>query len=77
MIDLCQWRIAIGRAIGSWNSHKLRGSCCRFPLYEKVISRRSGSGEHPKLLVSITCITISLLILSGDVETNPGPLGMS
>ena len=64
MIDICQWR----GAIGAWNSHAV----CKQPKAVHVIS----SSTCIKLVcVGLAVVLLSLLLLlSGDVETNPGPL---
>ena len=77
MIDLCQWRLTIGL----WH-------CCRTPAATKkslphgtavdtwmksLWSRELGNdgGDNPTFF--LVSFFLLLLILSGDVELNPGP----
>lgn len=72
MIDLCQWRTSIG----AWNSRHFYYSKIKIQEVHGV-NRRSRNGSlnknspNLKLLGFILCLYV--LILSGDVELNPGP----
>ena len=86
MIDLAQWRVCIGM----WCCHLLhfkRKSSCYIqqtqPLQSKHFLRQT---KHLQLCMSILAGLLShtsvlttyiflQLILSGDVEQNPGPVG--
>jgi hypothetical protein len=59
MIDLTQWRVTIGL----W-----RGFC---PSKTSTLKQSAGSQGTPPLL--LTVVSSCQLILSGDVELNPGP----
>ena len=63
MIDLCQWRVTVGL----WNCcqvlSKLRGPIC-------VPVQRS---NELRLTLSLVVFFSLIIILSGDVELNPGP----
>ena len=73
MIDISQWRINIGL----WH-------CCHIPCnatreavnvtgwVESLLC--SGNGDVTNLFFYLIIIVLVLLILSGDVELNPGPL---
>ncbi len=63
MIDICQWR----GAIGAWNSHAV----CEQP---KAVHVTSSSTCTKLVCVGLAAVLSLLLLLSGDVETNPGPL---
>ena len=70
MIDLCQWRASIGL----WN-------CCKWLCYVGKSSTLKGgwvlgrSREKNKRTTIYLILFLSvLLILSGDVELNPGPV---
>ena len=69
MIDLCQWRVTIGL----WN-------CCQ-ALYRSIVAecvpgkvqQRSNNWNELRLTVSLMVFFSLIIILSGDVELNPGP----
>ena len=73
MIDISQWRISIGL----WH-------CCHIPCnatrgtvnvtgwVESLLCSENGGVTN--LVISLVVFLLVLLILSGDVELNPGPL---
>ena len=74
MIDICQWRINIGL----WH-------CCQIPCNatKRAVNRAPvwvesllcfGNEGVTNLFFSLFVFLLLLLILSGDVELNPGPL---
>lgn len=68
MIDTVQWR----SSIGSWNSHRLSAkylqpSAASTTAYTNCCNFLMG-------VVIIPMILLLMLLLSGDVETNPGPI---
>ena len=73
MIDISQWRINIGL----WHCcHVLRsttkGAVNVTGLVESLLC--SENGDVTNLVFSLIMFLLLLLILSGDVELNPGPL---
>ena len=76
MIDLCQWRARIG----SWNcSHHWTQPSASTSSAGNIYcgTGRASTGDTaqvktPRLILSIFCLLI-LLVISGDVELNPGP----
>ena len=79
MIDLCQWRIRIGlwnccwrQSCGASKATAAAAGC------KGARGGQSGAALHsrssrPSLILSIACILSLLLIVSGNVERNPGP----
>ena len=63
MIDIVQWRATIGRY--HCRGHSGNGR-------EMVLSKRRCLG--PRLALSLC---VALLMCCGDIESNPGPLGMT
>ena len=68
MIDICQWRVAIG----VWS--------CRRSVKVHSLSDDATYGVNRSsfcfVIAGIICFSVALrflLILSGDVELNPGP----
>ena len=69
MIDICQWRVSIGL----WYSHQV--------LYSTIRNTNSTNGtvhsqsvvESGKSTFPAVVFVLLLLILSGDIELNPGP----
>ena len=84
MIDIHQWRVAIGTFSGSINNKQVKRICdCTCADRDEVFCDRNEPLHLPPMwLVSIyfglnvSCMffQIWLIILSGDVETNPGPV---
>ena len=83
MIDLIQWRVCIGMWCGSMKSFKRKSR-----LVDNMQSHPSVKDYHwennPGIfmnshtsvwLFTLTVCMYLLLILSGDVESNPGPVG--
>ena len=74
MIDTCQWRINIGL----WHCchipcNATRGAVNRAPVWVESLFC-SENGGVTNLVFSLVVFLLLLLILSGDVELNPGPL---
>ena len=70
MIDLCQWRASIGL----WN-------CCKWPCNVGKSSTLKGGWvlgrlreKNKRTTIYLILFLSVLLILSGDVELNPGPV---
>uniref|UniRef100_A0A1X7UGM1 Uncharacterized protein n=1 Tax=Amphimedon queenslandica TaxID=400682 RepID=A0A1X7UGM1_AMPQE len=76
MIDLCQWRARIG----SWNcsrhwrqpSTSTSTSSNTYCGTGRASASNTAQEKGPRLVLSIFCLLI-LLLISGDVELNPGP----
>ena len=74
MIDITQWRAAIGL----WYCHqipytsKTTHSTTDTPGWFKLLLTPGDEGGS-SLIFSLALFLILLLILSGDVELNPGP----
>ena len=73
MIDIHQWRVSIG----SWASHQLSFRT-RVPETQTADTRSRIDGvsmirKIRDLTFSLGLFLLLLLILSGDVELNPGP----
>ena len=66
MIDIVQWRCCIG----SFNSSR----SVTTPLNSTISSGRVMACGRLLLSVGVLVIVNLLLIQSGDIETNPGPL---
>ena len=68
MIDICQWR----GSIGLWCYHKnnLWGTSTLVASGEVLPKNQAGSYN---LMSSLVVFPFLLLILSGDIELNPGP----
>ena len=79
MIDVCQWR----SSIGLWCCHQISyNKRCR---NDTSLAETGGAARRPeflteqsgcKNLLSALCLLLFfsfLLILSGDIESNPGP----
>ena len=90
MIDLIQWRVCIGMWCGGMNSVKGKGRFVNHPgiQWMKACNGQSESlGMCTNILrallshitgvwlYTLTVCIFLLLILSGDVESNPGPVG--
>ena len=74
MIDISQWRISIGL----WHCchipcNATSGAVNRAPLLVKSLLC-SGNRSVTSLVISLVVFLLVLLILSGDVELNPGPI---
>ena len=74
MIDVSQWRINIGL----WHCchipcNATRGAVNCAPVWVKSLLC-SENRSATKLVISLVLFLLVLLILSGDVELNPGPL---
>ena len=74
MIEICQWRANIGL----WNCHqipyttKTTTSTTDIPGWIKSLLM-SGDEGGGILVFSLVLFLLLLLILSGDIELNPGP----
>ena len=68
MIDICQWRASIG----SWYYHQIsyHTHCTKKSPTSDVTTDNS---RIRGLTFSLVCALL-LLILSGDIELNPGPI---
>ena len=90
MIDLMQWRVCIGMWCGCMNSldrkSRLVNNMQSHPGIEWMkdyhwerenigISTRTLLSHTSVLLYTLTVCIFLQLILSGDVESNPGPVG--
>ena len=73
MIDTCQWRASIGLwCLRQMPYNKETNSCNG--RKESLLSRTSSARYHGcNMVLSIVVFLSFLLILSGDVELNPGP----
>ena len=73
MIDICQWRASIGLwCLRQMPYNKETNSCNG--RKESLHSRTSSARYHGcNMVLSIVVFLSFLLILSGDVELNPGP----
>ena len=78
MIDLCQWR----SSIGLWSCYQVSFTAKMAPqgtstgLIQRWVDLQwfGGSGnEGGNLIFSLALFVLVLLILSGDIELNPGP----
>lgn len=90
MIDLCQWKVSIGvwncckplcllgrsTTISSGSSVQPYKNKISYEEQETSFKLKGEGKGRPILLVFIIRLIISLIILSGDVETNPGPTGI-
>ena len=84
MIDINQWRATIGTFSGSINNKQVISICDSTSTDEVFCNRQELPAQHiaPLWFVSIYfglnifCMffQIWLIMLSGDVETNPGPV---
>ena len=59
MIDVIQWRISIGCFCTSRGYH----------------SNTKSTGHHNVRCSVLCCMLVVLLLLCGDIEQNPGPIG--
>ena len=90
MIDLIQWRVCIGMWCGCVNSLKRKSRLVsnmqshagvqwmKYYYWEKEnfgMSVRKLLSHTSVWLYTLTVFTFLQLILSGDVERNPGPVG--
>ena len=90
MIDLIQWRVCIGMWCGHIKSVKKKSRLIYNMQRHLGIKDYHSENETPRIcmnihraLLSHTCVRLYtltvciflLLILSGDVESNPGPVG--
>ena len=76
MIDLSQWRVCIG----IWHCYQIPAATKSLPhgtamdtCVESLWSRELGNDSSDNLTFSLVLFFLLLLILSGDVELNPGP----
>ena len=75
MIDTTQWR----SSIGLWYCHQIphtmkKGTTTDISGWvESIWSGRSGDEGGGNLTFSVVLFILLLLILSGDIELNPGP----
>ena len=77
MIDISQWRINIGL----WHCYQIPAATKKSLPYgttvdtwvESLWSRELGNDGSDNLTFSLVLFFLLLLILSGDVELNPGP----
>ena len=77
MIDLFQWRASIG----SWYCHLIPHATKKshsthttdIPGWIKSLLMSGEEGGCSTLIFSLALFLLLLLILSGDVEQNPGP----
>ena len=78
MIDICQWR----SCIGSWYYHQIsyHTHCTKKSPSSDVTTDNSRINGVTRvrwirgLTFSLVCGLLLLLILSGDIELNPGPI---
>ena len=72
MIDVCQWRASIG----CWSCRLLHVDSLGSQYFVRCSHNASKAKRFHGLVAGIICFSITfLLILSGDVELNPGPSG--
>ena len=75
MIDITQWRVGIGL----WYCHQIpyiteKGTTTNISQWvESLWSEGSRDGGSGNLTFSLVFFLLFLLILSGDIELNPGP----
>ena len=69
MIDICQWRVSIGL----WYSHQLSYSTIRNTNSTNGTVHSQSVVESGKSTFPAVVFVLLLLILSGDIELNPGP----
>ena len=76
MIDLSQWRVCIGL----WYCYQIPAATKSLPhrtpvdtWMESLWLRELGNDGGDNLTFSLVLFFLLLLILSGDVELNPGP----
>lgn len=73
MLDICQWRASIGLWCFRQMSYNKETDCSK-GRKESLHLRSSGGCYHGRnMVLSIVVFLSFLLILSGDVELNPGP----
>ena len=72
MIDICQWR----SSIGSWYYHQIsyHTHCTKKSHTSDVATGVTRVRWIKSLTFSLVCRLLLLLILSGDIELNPGPI---
>ena len=75
MIDICQWR----SSIGSWYYHQISYCTKKSPTSDVTTDNSRINGVTRirwirGLTFSLVCGLLLLLILSGDIELNPGPI---
>ena len=78
MIDICQWR----SSIGSWYYHQIsyHTHCTKKSPTSDVTTDNSRINGVTRirwirgLTFSLVCGLLLLLLLSGDIELNPGPI---
>ena len=90
MIDLIQWRVCIGMWCGHMKSVKSKGRHVNNMQSHLGVKDYHSENETPGMcmnilrallsytsvwLCTLTVCIFLLLILSGDVESNPGPVG--
>ena len=71
MIDISQWRATIG----VWYCHQIPYTKAKKQLSQEVTSESlwSKKSNGNNLTFSLVLAFLLLLILSGDIELNPGP----
>ena len=69
MIDICQWRVSIGL----WYSHQVSYSTIRNTNSTNGTVHSQSVVESGKSTFPAVVFVFLLLILSGDIELNPGP----
>ena len=75
MIDICQWRVSIGL----WYCHQIsyttkKGTTTDISQWvESIWSGGLGDEDGSILTFSLVLFLLLFLILSGDIELNPGP----
>ena len=69
MIDICQWRVSIGL----WYSHQVSYSTIRNTNSTNGTVHSQSVVESGKSTFPAVVFVLLLLILSGDIELNPGP----
>ena len=79
MIDLIQWRVCIGMWCGHMKSVKKKSRLINNMQSHLGVKDYHSENETPGMCMNIlraftVCIFLQL-ILSGDVESNPGPVG--
>ena len=78
MIDLIQWRVCIGTWCGHMKSVKRKSRLVNHDSENLGMCTnilRALLSHTTVWLYTLTLCIFLLLILSGDVESNPGPLG--
>ena len=71
MIDICQWRASIGLCY--YHKNNLWGTTNDSTLVVSgEVLPKNQAGSH-NLVSSLVLFLFLLLILSGDIELNPGP----